>query len=191
MAPHRFIFGLLALALVTIMAPAAVADEGHTITLTAEAKESGCRETYCWEFDGDTDAIDAGATVEITVRNPSSNSANHNFFIKEGSGAQGGTDPGSDTLASTDDLAPGEEETISFTVPDDVGELYFWCDVAGHESLGMFGSWSISSDGDDGADGGDGADGDGEGEANSQPGFGLLAALTALGLTAFVLARRR
>lgn len=190
MAPPRLIFGLLALTLVTIMAPAAVAQDG-TVTLTVEAKESGCVETYCWEFEGDTDAIDAGATVEITVRNPNSNSANHNFFIKEGSGAQGGTDPGSDTLASTDDLAPGEEETLRFTVPDDVDELYYWCDVAGHESLGMFGSWSVSSDGTDGGDGADGADGDGEGEANSQPGFGMLAALAALGLTAFVLARRR
>lgn len=173
----------------------AAAQDGQTVSVTATAGEQDdcpSGDTYCWLVEG-AEGIEPGDTVEVTVVNPSDNSVAHNFYVMFGAPAEtGGNTDGSAADHSTDDVAPGEETTLSFEVPEDADEIYGWCDVAGHEQLGMWELWEIgASGGGDGGDGGmdgNGTDGDG---ADASPGLGLLAALAGMGLAAAALARRR
>lgn len=197
---HKLLLMLASLGLVAmpLMAPAA-AQDGQTVEITATALEGGCGDrTFCWETDA-SGSFQPGDTLEITVVNAESNSQQHNLYLMNGTPEQegGGTDP-AEAGWNTDDLAPGEEETLTLTVGQDVEELYYWCDIGGHENLGMYGTLTAgdSQDGGDGSDGDDGADTggddgtDGE-DQSSSPGLGSVGILAGLALAAFAVARRR
>ncbi len=186
--------GLLAMPLVTPVA----AQDSTTVEITATAVEGDCGDrTYCWEID-QSGPFQPGDTLEITVVNPGSNSQQHNFYLMNGTPEQegGGTD-GDDAEWSTEDLSPGDEEMLTVTVAQDVDELYYWCDIGGHETLGMWGTLTAGQDGgsdgtDNGSsqDGGTGGTSSGDG-AQSSPGLGLVAALAGISLAAWAVARRR
>lgn len=179
--------------------PAAMADPSHQVHVTATAQESGCpgERTFCWETEMDG-SISAGDNVKVTVVNPQESSSEHDFFATWGAYDQEhqDTEPGNDSAGTNGSIAPGEETSFNFTVPDDAETLYYWCDISGHEQLGMYGTWNVTaSDGghdhgdhphdDDTTDGGGSDDGQ-----QSSPGVGLLAALAGLALVAFALGRR-
>lgn len=181
---------LLALALALVLAglPLVAAQD---VSFTAHATESGCSGTnYCFDIEGGpSSSIAAGSTVEVTVVNGENNSADHSFYFDW----TGDHDPANEDSAEvagdaeTDALASGEQETVTFTIPEDAADtLYLWCDEPGHESLGMHTSWTIT-----GTDGGGGNGNGGNGNGPSTPGFGLMAALAAAGVAAALVARRR
>lgn len=165
-------------------APSA-AQDGQTVEMTITAMETGCGDTtYCWEVEANG-AFQPGDTLEITVVNPGSNTQQHNLYIMDGTPEQeGGGSEADDASWNTEMISPGEEASLTVEVPEDTEALYFWCEVGGHENLGMYGTLSAGQDGGDGT----GTGGDGQ---SSSPGLGLVAALAGLALAAFVAARRR
>lgn len=154
--------------------PTATAN-GDDITL--EAVEGDCGDdSFCWSVaHGSLDSLQPGATVTIEVVNPEENGAEHNLHVADlADASEGEGTDASVAFAMTGDLMPGESETITVTVPDDVDGVYLWCDIPGHEESGMYES----------VGGGNGDDG------NGTPGFTAMAALAAIG-AAFALATKR
>lgn len=201
---HKTLLAIVTLGLLSmpLVAPVA-AQEGDTVEIILTAVEGGCGDrTYCWETD-QSGPFQPGDTLEITVVNPESNRQQHNLYLMNGTPEQeGGGSDGDQAGWNTSDLAPGEEETLTVTVGQSTEELYYWCDIGGHETLGMWDTLTAGQEnatGDDGSNGpggdGDGSDGDGgtdDGDgAQSSPGLGLVAALAGLSLAAWAVARRR
>lgn len=110
------------------------------VELTIAARESGCPgdRDYCYEVvAGDLGDLEPGATVHVTFRNMGE--VPHELAMARMEEA----DPGGDTAESSaffeiEPIAAGAEEEANFTVPRDTVGLYFWCDIAGHEALGMW-----------------------------------------------------
>lgn len=126
----------LLLALLLALAAPASAD---TVELTFEARESDCPgdRTYCFAVEGDLGEVAPGDTVRVTFRN--AGDIDHNLLVARLDDAN----VGEDTFASSAffemaSIGPGAEAFDNFTVPADAGGLYFWCDIAGHEQLGMW-----------------------------------------------------
>jgi plastocyanin len=121
-------------ALVAAAAPAlAQADASVTIEAPAECQET----TFCYEVaEGSLDEIEPGDDVEITFRNQAS--AEHNLWVADLADVTpgDGSEP-EDGLNGTEQIAEGEEATVTVTAPDGEG-LYLWCDVPGHEQGGMY-----------------------------------------------------
>ena len=91
--------------------------------------------------------------------------------------------PAADAVAHTDDaVAGGASDTVTFAVPSGTSKLYYWCDVSGHEELGMWGEIPVQAAAGDGDD-------DGEGDGNGSP-VPVYVALGAI-LCAVVLFRRK
>lgn len=176
---------LSVIAATLVLAPVASAHAG-TDHLTIVAKDSGCAsgESFCFEVtEGSLANVSAGDEVEITFKNEGSSV--HNLYVAELSDADPDRKdtPEDVAIASTDDLDGGEETTLSFTAPDGADGLYLWCDVSGHEQLGMWtdapysgGSAETSGSSDDAQKG--------------SPGAGLIGVAIA-GLGAALLFRRR
>lgn len=163
------------------LAPAVQAQD--PVQVTVEAGEGGaCEEgkSFCLLVtSGSVADVAAGATVEITFRNPSDNGQSHNVHVtdlnaanKGQSTSAGAAFPGADANTQT----PGGTDTFTFDVPSDVDGTYLWCTIGGHENGGM---WLL---------GGAAAE-EGSADANGSPGFTVLGALAAVGL-AHVAARR-
>lgn len=169
-----FVFGTLALML--LVAPTASA---ASVSLTIVAQESCSDSTYCFEVtQGDVTSIQPGDDVTVTFENDGASASVHNFYVA----AQGDADVGGNTaesaaIANTTDVEPGDSTTVSFTAPSDASGLYFWCDVAGHEALGMYINQAYA--------GGNG--GDGDGGDSSMPAWTMVVAFAAVSLA---LARR-
>lgn len=184
----RMLVALSLVALVGLTAgPLAAPASAHAgaDAVTIEASEDCPDRTYCYEVtSGSLEEVSGGDTLEITFKNPSSNSLNHNLHIARLSDANVGEDTAAeDAYASTEDLEPGNQTTLEAQVPSGADGIYLWCDVGVHEGQGMYKEVHTGSE-----DGGssDGTDDD----QNSSPGLGAAAALVAFAGVALALTRR-
>lgn len=165
------------------------AQEG-TDQMTVVAHESGCEgdRDFCFEVtEGDPGELSAGDEVEVTLRNPSENPSSHNLYVTTPDQAdeEDRDTPEDAAIENTTTVEPGAETTMTFTVPDDADGLYWWCEISGHESLGMWLESAVAS-GEGGADGQDGADGDTSGNDSPLPAGLALVALAGVALAAGV-----
>lgn len=174
---------LLLLASVLLVGPVATAHGGdHQLTISA--KEDGCPagQTFCFEITaGSVTDLSAGDQVSITLRNDGQGL--HNLYVTtmDERDASHRDTAATGTLAKSDDLDGGERSEISFTVPASGSGLYFWCDVSGHEQLGMWMEVPTSS--------GSGRGGAGD-EQNGSPGPAGILLIGLLALGALTMRRR-
>lgn len=182
----RFLLAALTVAAFAAVAIAPILASAQDERITATARESGCGDTtLCFDLSGAA-SVAPGATVEFTLVNPDDNDSHHNLYVD----TTGDYDTNHDDTAAdaaeqnTDDVDPGNQTTLTVTAPMD-GDLYIWCEVSGHESLGMWARIPVTSDTTNGDDG------TGDGGQNGVPGFGAVAALAAAGIVAAFLVRRR
>lgn len=134
------IIGMLAVGLLAL-APGANAHL-DAVHLNVEAREDGCAgaREFCFELtSGNLDDIGPGTQVEVFFRNQGS--TGHQFWVT----TKANMDPSnhdtstSNAIAGTQDpVAPGNQQTVTFTIPDDAKGFYFWCDIGQHESRGMW-----------------------------------------------------
>lgn len=164
-------FGLL------LLAPPAVAHE-DAVHISVEARESNCTGTrdLCFEVtQGNLDDIGPGTQVEVSFRNQGN--TGHQFWATTKANADPSNQDTSTSSAlggTQDPVSPGNQATVTFTIPDDAEGFYFWCDVGNHEAQGMWILHDITP-----ADGG-----------GNSPSLGVpLVLLAGLGL-AFALRRR-
>lgn len=178
--------------------------------LTLEADDGqGCAsegKNDCYHVaEGSLDGFEQGMRVHVELVNVGS--ADHNVYVAEPGDADGNNidSSGDAAINGSDTIASGESTNLTFTVPAEADGLYFWCDVTGHEALGMWLETDVAEADnatDDGSDtpeddgGGDeaddGTDGDEEDDDVSRflPAPGPVAALVAaLGAALFL--RRR
>lgn len=171
---------LLALALAAAALVTGPTVAGHTgedaqVTVTAQSGDAcPSGDDFCFDVEGEV-PVEPGKTVEVTFVVPESEEIEHDFHVADSGYEEGGNSDASNEIAGVDPVSPGNETTFTFDVPEGADQLYYWCDVAAHESRGMHGFWGEAS-----AGGGDG---------NQSPGVGLAAALAAVGLSAAVVAR--
>jgi uncharacterized cupredoxin-like copper-binding protein len=120
---------LLVLASVLLAACSGGGGGSSAANLTVTIKESGCASgmTYC--FDPATLTVNSGQDVTISVKNTGANQ--HTFVFKNL--------PGTTKL----DLAAGKDGTVTFKAPAAAGDYVFYCDVPGHEQLGMTGVLTV------------------------------------------------
>lgn len=97
----------------------AMEEEEEVMEISVEADE--------FSFSPDTLSVEAGTTVRMTVENVGS--MQHDLVFE-------GLD------IATQRLAPGESETIEFTL-DESGTYTFYCSVSGHRALGMEGELTV------------------------------------------------
>lgn len=129
----------LALAMIILLAPHA---PGQTpgLTLTLHGQGQGCPEDarFCYTIqEGDLADLRPGSTVSLTFEN--NDTTVHNVYVApldEGDPNRAATHP-ENAIASTADLAPGQQDRITFTAPEDASGLYIWCDIGAHEAQGM------------------------------------------------------
>lgn len=187
--------GLLAAGFLAAPGSAAPADVHVTLTATEGPDcDPTTAEAACFIVsNGSLSDLPAGGTVHLMLEN--TGQLDHNAFVTDAANADENNldTAGDDAVASTDTVSAGGNTSVTFTVPSDADELYIWCDIQGHEPLGMFMTASVGpavSDGGDGADGGDddGSEGD---DANPLPAPGALALAGAAGIAVLAEARRR
>jgi nitrite reductase (NO-forming) len=110
-----------------VLSPSATA---KTIEVTVTAKETGCPDGKTFCFDPAQIQAEVGDTVVITLVNDPNNAASHDLKI--------------DAFGiMTDLIAPGEQDSITFTV-DKAGTFAYYCTVPGHRQLGMEGSLVVT-----------------------------------------------
>lgn len=192
MQRHTLAWATLAtLTLIAFASAPAMGQSGATVDLLA--KESGCSggKTFCFDVEL-TGTIEPGSTVTFNVEVASSAASPHNAYVTvedDYDTDHTNTDSGA-AEGNTADLDPGESASFTVEVPDDATELYYWCDVSGHETLGMWGTLAVGGSMTDGGDGMDGGDGDDGNETSDSPNLGVLAILAGTALAAFALRRR-
>ena len=74
----------------------------------------------------------AGTAITIAVTNDGPTP--HNFSIRDATGA---------VVLATEDLSPGDEQTLTGEL--EPGEYTIFCALAGHESLGMSGTLTVTA----------------------------------------------
>lgn len=149
---------------------------------------------------GSLDAFVQGMRVHVMLENVGDNP--HNIYVTTSDQADGNNvdTPADAAINNSDTIDPGQSTNLTFTVPEDASGLYFWCDVGGHETLGMWLEASVeeapeAGNGTEEADGGndssmsDGA-GDGEDDGNMIPAPGLAVVALASALAAATRRRR-
>ena len=185
----RALFALLVLA--TIVAPPAAASEGDNFThVVVNATEDGCPagKTFCFDATVHGEITD-GETIEVAFTNLAANSSPHNFCFVIGDDydpLHKDSQPVADQC--TEMLQPGDSAELTIVLPTGAMDTYFWCDVAGHETLGMWGEWDvmgISVDEEETT-----GDDDEEGTEDT-PGLAVGVLLLGAGLVALVGSRRR
>lgn len=105
--------------------------------------------------------VKAGSEVEVVFRNIGSmpkESMGHNLVIIEKGGdalafaTAAMSHPDKEhippeqedqVIAHTKILGPGEEETLTFTAPDETGDYPFLCSFPGHAAAGMVGTMTV------------------------------------------------
>lgn len=116
--------------------------------------------------------LDPGSTISFNVKNDGAQP--HNLYI--GKFVDGATNNGAEWL--TQDILGGGSEVLTVELPAEPGAWEWWCNVAGHRSLGMTGTLSTGGT-------------LGEGPKPLLPGFELpMVIVAALGV-ALLAARRR
>lgn len=87
------------------------------------------------DFGYDVERLEApaGSVVDLTFSNDDANPlTNHDWYL-EALGAQ------------TPTLAPGESETVRFSVDLEPGEYPFWCTIGNHRDQGMEGVFVVTA----------------------------------------------
>lgn len=115
---------LVLLVLASVLLAACGGGGAAPANVTVLIKEAGCASgtTYCLE---PTEiSVTSGQDVTLSVKNVGANQ--HTFVLVDVAGA------------NTLDLAAGKAGEVKFTAPAP-GEYKFYCDVPGHEQLGMVG----------------------------------------------------
>lgn len=176
--------GLAIAALVLAGGAQALPADKH-VTLEADDGD-GCasdQKVDCFRVtNGSLDGFVQGMRVHVMLENVGDNP--HNVYVTTSDEAdENNVDtPADAAINNSDTIDPGESTNLTFTVPGDASGLYFWCDVDGHETLGMWLDASVSSAPADDEDGTDGeanesgsntSDGDGEDDGNPIPAPGL------------------
>ena len=82
-------------------------------------------------FDPDSVSADAGSTLEISFENAGNQL--HDFTIDDLGGERVHVE-----------VAAGESDSVTLNIPDDSGEIEFYCSVPGHRESGMEGTISIN-----------------------------------------------
>lgn len=135
-----------------------------------------------------------GMRVHVQLDNVGSNP--HNVFVTTSDQADDNNvdTPADAAINSSETIDPGQSANLTFTVPDDAMGLYFWCDVDGHETLGMWlnatvatpvetGNGTNDTSAPSGANDSE-ADADGDGNAIPAPGLGVVGLTGALAAAA-------
>lgn len=128
-----------ALVLVTLLA--ATAGAQNTTQLTVEAREDCAETTFCFEITGDLEDAEPGDVLDITLVNPEDNLQEHNLHLALSSEANVGEEEATEprvAFASTEDVSPGNETTLSVEIPEEAEGVYLWCTIRAHEQQGMF-----------------------------------------------------
>lgn len=84
-----------------------------------------------FEFTPNRITVAPGENLTVLLRNEGDDPHNIEFEI------------GEREYELEEDLAPGEEGQLTFTVPNDTGEFEFYCPVGNHRELGMTGTLTI------------------------------------------------
>jgi plastocyanin len=105
------------------VADAAVADAG-AISVELSAVE--------FEFTPNEITVAPGQTLTVTLRNEGVTDHNLEFDI------------GDEEFTLENDVAPGEEDQLTFTVPNEPGEFVFYCPIGDHRQLGMTGTLFVT-----------------------------------------------
>lgn len=127
----RLLFPALLIGLVACSAPAA--DEPSTseaATATARAADALAVSVADFMIDpSDLEAAGPTVTIEVTNDGPTP----HNLTIRNDA---------DEVVAATADLSAGESETLSAEL--EPGTYTIFCSLAGHESLGMSGTLTVT-----------------------------------------------
>lgn len=115
--------------------PTGGADDGNTTGDGPEVSLAiAATGVYPIDFGYDQATLEApaGATVTLSFSNEDTNPVtNHDWYL-EALGAQ------------TAVVAPGESDTITFTVDLEPGEYPFWCTIGNHRDQGMEGTFVVT-----------------------------------------------
>lgn len=113
-----------ALIAMLLAAPVQAQDSGRTIEVVAT------------EFAFEPTQFEVTAGEEVTLRLVNEGNISHNLHLHlNGEEVQ------------TETIQGGASDTVTFTAPDDSGELTFYCAVPGHEAAGMTGQMAVAASG--------------------------------------------
>lgn len=85
-------------------------------------------------YDPATLSVPAGANVTLTFTNDDQNPLVSHDWVLEGF----------ESTASTDVIANGESDTVTFLAPTEPGDYAFYCSVQGHRGNGMEGTLTVA-----------------------------------------------
>lgn len=195
------VVGLVVAGLVLAGGAQALPADKH-LTLEADDGESctSDQKVDCFRVtNGSLDGFVQGMRVHVMLENVGDNP--HNLYVTTSDQADGNNvdTPADAAINNSDTLDPGQSTNLTFTVPEDASGLYFWCDIDGHETLGMWLNASVeeaqAQGGNDtnastGTDGTNASDDDMEDDGNTIPAPGL-AVVGLAGALAAATRRRR
>lgn len=165
-------------------------DGSGTVQLILEARDDpdDCtddRYMCLTVVDGSLEALEPGASVNLTLRNEGT--THHNAYVTTAAKADPDHEdtPGDARFAGTrEEVESGETASVEFTVPEDAEGAYIWCDVTGHETSGMW--LEVSFD----TSGGEPPQDEPRAETQTVPGASVVLAIAAA-VGVAVLRRRR
>ena len=123
----RFLSPILLLALVACSAPA------ESVAPASEAPAADALAVNLMDFMIDPSELEATGptvTIEVTSDGPTP----HNLTVRDGAG---------EVVMATADLSAGDTETIAADL--EPGDYTILCSLAGHESLGMSGTLTVTA----------------------------------------------
>lgn len=186
------VVGLMVAGLVLAGGAQALPADKH-VTLEADDGQSctSDQKVDCFRVtNGSLDGFVQGMRVHVMLENVGDNP--HNAYVTTSSEADSNhaDTPADAAINNSDTIDPGQSTNLTFTVPEDASGLYFWCDVGGHETLGMWLESSVeeapAQDGNDTGEptgnGTNASDDGGDGNMIPAPGLaivGLAAAIVA------------
>jgi uncharacterized cupredoxin-like copper-binding protein len=95
------------------------------------------------EFYFDPDGISGDAGSELTIELENTGTQPHNFTIEEGDARGDDFDAWPDSQVQLE-LADGETDSITLTLPDEAGEYEFICTIPGHYESGQWGTLTVN-----------------------------------------------
>lgn len=130
------LLGTTAVALLVLATAVATAATIETTFTALDGPDACGEDDFCWDVP--VTGVAPNSTLNLTVVNGGQDA--HNFYVDwDGDFDETNTDSDPQAAeANLDRLESGDSGDISFTVPADAEQLYIWCDIPGHEELGMF-----------------------------------------------------
>lgn len=176
----------VALVLLVSATPALAHGTGQVhVTIEAHDTASACGgdRDYCLDVvEGSLSHLSPGSTLNVTFRNEGS--TDHQLTIAPLSSADSTHKDTSPERAygTIGEVEPGASATGTVQIPADETAIYLWCDLSGHERLGMWLEQDLTGP----RDGGGGVEDD-----EQQSPLSPWSALVAVGLAAIAVGRRR